>query len=59
MEEIYNISLQTTETKEQETNTECAFLPQKQKVYAAGDVTKEISDERFVKRSQTFSPRYD
>lgn len=48
----------TPETVDKETNTECAFLPEKHRnrfdkpVNSASDTF----DERVVKRSQTFSP---
>lgn len=61
----------TPETVDKETNTECAFLPEKQRnrfptaAVSANNVAAEklsnsiqdnVIDERVVKRSQTFSP---
>lgn len=61
----------TPETVDKETNTECAFLPEKQRnrftsassAVSASNVAAEkllsgdnVIDERVVKRSQTFSP---
>lgn len=40
-----------------ETNTECAFLPEKRRERDFAKTTKEATEERIVKRSQTFSPR--
>lgn len=40
-----------------EKNTECAFLPEKRRERDFAKTTKEATEERIVKRSQTFSPR--
>lgn len=64
MTEVKNF---TPETEDKETNTECAFPPEKQratrflsdKLSVSGgglSSTNESIDERIVKRSQTFSP---
>lgn len=49
----------TPETVDKETNTECAFLPEKHRNRFVDKQTNSPSDtfdERVVKRSQTFSP---
>lgn len=43
---------------DKETNTECAFLPEKRREREFAKTSKEATEERIVKRSQTFSPRY-
>lgn len=42
---------------DKETNTECAFLPEKRRERDFPKTIKEATEERIVKRSQTFSPR--
>lgn len=44
---------------DKETNTECAFLPEKPRIrrQEKPSTSKEDLDDRVVKRSQTFSPR--
>lgn len=43
---------------DKETNTECAFLPEKRRERTFVKTTKDAAtEERVVKRSQTFSPR--
>lgn len=42
---------------DKETNTECAFLPEKRRERDFPKTIKESTEERIVKRSQTFSPR--
>lgn len=44
---------------DKETNTECAFLPEKPRIrrQEKPSTSKEDFDDRLVKRSQTFSPR--
>lgn len=46
---------------DKETNTECAFLPEKSRIrnFERPSTSKYEEDDRPVKRSQTFSPRYD
>uniref|UniRef100_A0A336MHJ1 CSON001615 protein n=1 Tax=Culicoides sonorensis TaxID=179676 RepID=A0A336MHJ1_CULSO len=41
---------------DKETNTECAFLPEKKKTKQLNSTKIESTEERIVKRSQTFSP---
>lgn len=55
MQEVGNY---VPETTDKETNTECAFLPEKQRNRFVDRTTSpnESIDERIVKRSQTFSP---
>lgn len=67
--EVQNFSVGTaSETVDKETNTECAFLPEKQRsrlsdksstsslLSSATSKDGNTIDERVVKRSQTFSP---
>uniref|UniRef100_A0A336MQG5 CSON005429 protein n=1 Tax=Culicoides sonorensis TaxID=179676 RepID=A0A336MQG5_CULSO len=55
---IYSMFNETidTEVVDKETNTECAFLPEKRRTRELGNSSKETTEERIVKRSQTFSP---
>lgn len=55
--EVRNFSVTPTTTVDKETNTECAFLPEKTR-NRTPILSKELDsiDERVVKRSQTFSP---
>lgn len=55
--EVRNFSVTPTTTVDKETNTECAFLPEKSR-NRNPILAKELEpiDERSVKRSQTFSP---
>lgn len=55
--EVRNFSVAPTTTVDKETNTECAFLPEKSR-NRNSILAKELEpiDERSVKRSQTFSP---
>lgn len=49
----------TPETVDKETNTECAFLPEKHRnrfMDKPASSSSDTFDERVVKRSQTFSP---
>lgn len=61
----FNGTTTTTTTVDKETNTECAFLPEKTRTRGhdrssilSNSSSKELDsiDERVVKRSQTFSP---
>lgn len=68
--EVQNFGVSTTtETVDKETNTECAFLPEKSRnrpvdrsstssILSNSSSSKDLApiDERVVKRSQTFSP---
>lgn len=56
MNEVQNY---TPEMADKETNTECAFLPEKarRRLQETAAMSKETIDDRLVKRSQTFSPR--
>lgn len=55
--EVRNFTVTPTTTVDKETNTECAFLPEKSR-NRNSILAKELEpiDERSVKRSQTFSP---
>ncbi|XP_059609935.1 protein kibra [Phlebotomus argentipes] len=55
MNEVQNY---TPEMADKETNTECAFLPEKarRRLQETAAMSKETIDDRLVKRSQTFSP---
>ncbi|XP_055679801.1 protein kibra isoform X2 [Lutzomyia longipalpis] len=55
MNEVQNF---TPEMADKETNTECAFLPEKarRRLQETAAMSKEPIDDRLVKRSQTFSP---
>lgn len=56
MKEVQNC-VPIPEMADKQTNTECAFLPERAK-NRLRDPSKEIQyDDRLVKRSQTFSPR--
>lgn len=62
--EVRNFSVPATVTVDKETNTECAFPPEKSRtrdrssLLGSSSSSKELDsiDERSVKRSQTFSP---
>jgi protein KIBRA len=50
---IEEVDEETVETKDQETNTECVFIPEKG---ARKKSTDDSARAKIIKRSQTFSP---